>query len=201
MKGFFGLSVLPLLAAASPVYKTETIHSDAAPVISSVNAKEIKDSYIIKFKQHVTENLAAAHHEWVQDLHLNVQNSKMELRKRSQMPMADEIFEGLKHTYNIAGSLMGYSGHFDEDVIEELRRHPDVSQLPISPCPDKRSIMSSCLGRFSRFHPSASRSYEPGASCVRTCATRQSWLKIRSYGCLMGAKHSSFPPHAYCITA
>ncbi|KAK8208975.1 proteinase B [Zalaria obscura] len=129
MKGFFGLSVLPLLAAASPVYKTETIHSDAAPVISSVNAKEIKDSYIIKFKQHVTENLAAAHHEWVQDLHLNVQNSKMELRKRSQMPMADEIFEGLKHTYNIAGSLMGYSGHFDEDVIEELRRHPDVEYI------------------------------------------------------------------------
>jgi hypothetical protein len=24
--------------------------------------------------------------------------------------------------------LLGYSGHFDEDVIEQVRRHPDVSQ-------------------------------------------------------------------------
>jgi hypothetical protein len=27
---------------------------------------------------------------------------------------------------------MGYSGHFDESVIEEVRRHPDVSYHPPS---------------------------------------------------------------------
>jgi len=52
----------------------------------------------------------------------------MELkRKRSLFPSAEDVFEGLKHTYNVAGNLMGYSGHFDEDVISEVRRHPDVA--------------------------------------------------------------------------
>lgn len=125
MKSFLGLT-LPLLASASPVF-VGSIHNEAAPVLSSANAKEIPDSYMIKFKKHVTTNLAAEHHDWVQDLHLSTQQAKTELRKRSQTPMVDDIFHGLKHTYNIAGSLMGYSGHFDEETIEQIRRHPDVS--------------------------------------------------------------------------
>lgn len=44
--------------------------------------------------------------------------------------MVDEIFHGLKHTYNIAGSLLGYAGHFDDETIEQIRRHPDVSSPP-----------------------------------------------------------------------
>lgn len=41
------------------------------------------------------------------------------------MSFSEEIFQGLKHTYSIPG-LVGYAGHFDEDVIEQVRRHPDV---------------------------------------------------------------------------
>lgn len=123
MKGFFGLSAAAL-AAASPMM---VIDSDAAPLISSSNAKEIPGSYMIKFKKHVTTNLAAEHHDWVQDLHYTTQQAKTDLRKRSQSPMVDDIFQGLKHTYNIAGSLLGYSGHFDDETIEQIRRHPDVS--------------------------------------------------------------------------
>lgn len=126
MKSFIAFT-LPLLAAASPVLHEQSIHGDAAPIISSANAKEIPDSYIIKFKKHVTTQLAADHHDWVKDIHLGVQSRKTELKKRSQIPMVDDIFHGLKHTYNIAGSYLGYSGHFDEDVIEQIRRHPDVS--------------------------------------------------------------------------
>lgn len=48
----------------------------------------------------------------------------MELRKRSQAPIS--IFSGLKHTFDIAGDVLGYAGHFDQDVIERVRRHPDV---------------------------------------------------------------------------
>lgn len=129
MKGFLGLSAAAVVAA-SPVV-VDSIHNDAAPIISSANAKEIPNSYMIKFKKHVTTNLAADHHDWVQDLHFSTQSAKTELRKRSQTPMVDEIFHGLKHTYNIAGSLLGYSGHFDEETIEQIRRHPDVS--PPSP--------------------------------------------------------------------
>ena len=138
MKGFLGLT-LPLLAAASPVLVDQSIHHEAAPVVSSMNAKEIPGSYMIKFKKHVTQNLAAQHHDWVQDMHLNTQKAKTELRKRSQEPMVADFFHGLKHTYNIAGSLMGYSGHFDEDVIEQIRRHPDVSlsqaSIQVAPLP------------------------------------------------------------------
>ena len=80
------------------------------------------------FKDHVTHNLAVDHHDWVHNLHTTTQTRKTELKKRSQTPFVDELFHGLKHTYNIAGSLLGYSGHFDEEVIEQIRRHPDVSE-------------------------------------------------------------------------
>ncbi|KAK3717606.1 proteinase B [Vermiconidia calcicola] len=124
MKGIIGLA-LAAAASASPVMLDST-HNDAAPIISSANAQEIPNSYMIMFKKHVTQTLAVEHHDWVNDLHITTQNRKTELKKRSQSPLADEIFNGLKHTYNIAGSLLGYSGHFDEDVIEQIRRHPDV---------------------------------------------------------------------------
>jgi len=127
MKAAF-LSLAPLLAAASPVLNVGTIHNDVAPVLSSMNAKAIPDSYIVVFKKHVKHADAQAHHSWVQDIHLSSQSTKMELKKRSQFPITTEIFEGLKHTYNIAGGLVGYSGHFDEEVIEQVRRHPDVSR-------------------------------------------------------------------------
>jgi cerevisin len=125
MRSFVGFT-LPLLAAASPVV-VSTIHNDAAPIISSSNAEYIPNSYMIKFKDHVDHKSAKNHHAWVQDIHASTQQVKMDLKKRSQSPMVDEIFHGLKHTYNIAGGLLGYSGHFDEDVIEKIRQHPDVS--------------------------------------------------------------------------
>jgi len=128
MKAILGLT-LATLASASPML-VQPEHHDPAPIISSAQAKEIPDNYIIKFKKHVTAKHAADHHAWVQDVHLGKQSAKMELRKRSQMPMVDDIFGGLKHTYNIAGGLLGYSGHFDEDTIEMIRRQPDVSFTP-----------------------------------------------------------------------
>jgi cerevisin len=121
------LSLLPLLAAGSPVL-IDTIHNQAAPVVSSINGKEIPNSYMVIFKSHVTERAAQDHHLWVQDIHAITGSEKMELRKRSKLPFQDTVFEGLKHTYHIPGRLLGYSGHFDEDVIEQVRRHQDVSQ-------------------------------------------------------------------------
>ncbi|EHY60479.1 proteinase B [Exophiala dermatitidis] len=131
MKGLFGLSLLPLLAAGSPIINVDTIHNDAAPVISSSNAKEIPNSYMVVFKKHVTERDATVHHNWVQDIHLTREGTKQELRKRSQSTLSGDetIFEGLRHTYNIPGGLLGYAGHFDEDVIELVRRHPDVEYI------------------------------------------------------------------------
>ena len=127
MKGYFALSLLPLLASASPVL-VDSIHNDAAPILSSTQSQAIPDSYIIVFKDGLSHSSASAHHDWVQDQHLQVETSKKDLLKRSQLPFT--TFGGLKHTYNIAGRLLGYSGHFDESVIEQVRRHPDVSKSP-----------------------------------------------------------------------
>ena len=127
MRTSVALSLLPFLAAASPVFNVGTIRHEAAPVLTSVHSKEIPDSYIVVFKDHVTDTGASVHHNWVQDIHADVENEKNELRKRSEIPFITNTFAGLKHTYNIAGGFLGYSGHFDESVIDQIRRHPDVS--------------------------------------------------------------------------
>ncbi|KAL8733217.1 MAG: hypothetical protein Q9166_002234 [cf. Caloplaca sp. 2 TL-2023] len=127
MKGLFALAVLPLLASSSQVFNTGTIHNEAAPVLSSTQAKEIPDSYIVVFKKDVSHKAATIHHSWIQDYHVEVEKTKRQLSKRSQTPLA--TFGGLKHTYNLAGGFLGYSGHFDEDVIEKVRRHPDVEYI------------------------------------------------------------------------
>ncbi|CAL3970975.1 hypothetical protein PZA11_007354 [Diplocarpon coronariae] len=132
MRGLIGFSLLPLLASSAPTsssFSTETIHEGAAPLISSSNSVEVPDSYIVVFKKHVTEAAASEHHSWVQEAHLSTEKARTELRKRSQTPVTEDIFEGLKHTYNIAGSFLGYSGHFDDSIIEKVRRHPDVEYV------------------------------------------------------------------------
>lgn len=129
MKSVISASLLPLLASASPFLGIGTIHKEVAPLYSSSNSKEIPNQYMIKFKNHVKHADAAAHHAWVQDIHVAKENERAELRKRSQLPLLDDVFEGMRHTYNLAGSFLGYAGHFDEDVIEQIRRHPDVEYV------------------------------------------------------------------------
>ncbi|TVY75839.1 Subtilisin-like proteinase Spm1 [Lachnellula suecica] len=129
MRGLIGLTLLPLLASSAPTFSTETIHEGAAPLLSSANSDIVPDSYIVVFKKHVTEKSASDHHSWVQDIHTESENERTELRKRSQFPITTDIFEGLKHTYNIAGDFLGYSGHFDDSIIEKVRRHPDVEYV------------------------------------------------------------------------
>jgi len=124
---YSALSLLPALAAASPMLQVGTIHKDAAPILSSTQSKEVPNSYMVVFKKHVKESHAKEHHDWVQSIHTKKESERMELRKRSQFPVTTEIFDGLKHTYNIIGGMVGYSGHFDDETIEAIRRHPDVS--------------------------------------------------------------------------
>lgn len=123
MKRLIALT-LASCAIASPSLSYETIHDGVAPILSSSNAEQIPNSYIVKFKKHVTESKANDHHLWVQSIHESRESERMELRKRG---IIDDIFHGLKHTYKIGDGFLGYSGHFDESVIEQVRRHPDVS--------------------------------------------------------------------------
>ncbi len=135
MRGLIALS-LAACAAAAPTFSTETIHNGAAPILSSSDVDHIPDAYIIKFKDHVTESHASYHQSWVQQIHADREDERVELRKRSQIPLVDDVFSGLKHTYKIGEGFLGYSGHFDESVIEQIRRHPDVSAILLHPpCP------------------------------------------------------------------
>lgn len=127
MRSLIGL--FAAVAVGSPVI-VDTIHNDAAPIHSSSNSKTIANSYMVVFKKHVTESAAIAHHSWVQDIHFQTQTYRTELKKRSLSSFQEELFEGLKHTYNIPG-LLGYSGHFDDEVIEKVRRHPDVEYIEL----------------------------------------------------------------------
>ena len=126
MKAFAFFS-LAAYAAAAPSFSHGTIHGDAAPILSSSNAEVVPNSYLIKFKEHVSESDAEQHHSWVQQIHTSQAEVRLDLKKRGQLPLIDDIFHGLKHTYNIGREFMGYSGHFDDETIEQVRRHPDVS--------------------------------------------------------------------------
>lgn len=131
---------------ASPILDTAVIDKHLAPLLSSTSASdhEIPGSYIVVFKKHVGEGKATQHHAWVQDVHTE---SVSALRKRSQAPLGvkhgyasaggllnggmDDVdmYTGLKHTYNIAGSMMGYSGAFDDQTVSQIRAHPDVEYV------------------------------------------------------------------------
>ena len=36
----------------------------------------------------------------------------------------------MKHTYDIGGTFIGYSGHFDDFVAGQIGQHPDVRSFP-----------------------------------------------------------------------
>ncbi|EEU45718.1 uncharacterized protein NECHADRAFT_61473 [Fusarium vanettenii 77-13-4] len=123
MRTALTLSLAAVANAAS--FSVGTIHDRSAPILSSIEAETIPDSYIIKFKDHVDETAASDHHTWIQNIHSHGEQERLELRKRST-PFTDKTFAGLKHTFNIGKGFKGYAGHFDESVIEQVRNHPDI---------------------------------------------------------------------------
>lgn len=119
------LSVASLAQAIS--FKIGTIHHEAAPVLDATNADAIPGAYIIKFKDHVDEPKAKTHHAWVSDMHGSGDQQTLELRKRGLFDSVEDVFSGMKHTFDLGSGFRGYAGHFHDDVIEQIRNHPDVS--------------------------------------------------------------------------
>ncbi|KAL5611426.1 hypothetical protein BROUX41_000964 [Berkeleyomyces rouxiae] len=126
MKSAILISLAAAVSAAPSTFSSETVHGDAAPVLTSVNAEAIPNSYIVKFKKHVDDNDATSHHSWVQSLHEQGEEKRLELRRRD---LDAGILSGLKHTFNIGKDFRGYAGQFDDELIEQLRRHPDVEYI------------------------------------------------------------------------
>merc|ERR1712000_93139 len=129
MRSIAALSLAAFAQAAS--FSTETIHGDSAPILSTVDADHIPDSYIIKFKDHVDDTAATGHHSWIQSIHEGTDGDDqyLELRKRGVDDVVGKVFGGLKHTFAIGDGFKGYAGHFHPDVIEQVRNHPDVEYI------------------------------------------------------------------------
>ena len=105
--------------------KTHMRHTavEEAPLISALDAETIDHQYIVVFKDHVKAAQADEHHAWVKDLH------HTSLRKRDQVDFSTtnwDLITGLKHVYNDVLGFTGYSGAFSDDVVEQLRKSPDV---------------------------------------------------------------------------
>jgi cerevisin len=128
MKSFL-VGSLAAVAAAAPSFSIGTVHDGAAPILSTTNAEVIDDHYIIKFKDHVTATGADEHHSWIQSAHTSNEEQRMELRKRGDIPIASDAFDGVKHTYRIGSGFLGYSGHFHESMVEQIRKHPDIEYI------------------------------------------------------------------------
>lgn len=111
------LSTVALFVASTAVAFPSWGNSDnLAPVISSSNADVVPDSYIVVFKDGVRAN---DHSAWAANLH------KRDLTANG---IWDNIASGVKHVYDM-GSFQGLAGRFRPDVLDEIRKHPDVSLL------------------------------------------------------------------------
>lgn len=91
----------------------------------------IEDSYIVVFKDHVDEEMAANHHLWVDTVHSDTLN----ILKRDNTQHALLSGEsGLSNLFNIGEKFKGYAGKFHKDTLEAIRRHPAVAYVE----PDSR---------------------------------------------------------------
>jgi len=70
----------------------------------------VNNSYIIMFKNGVSQTLAAQHFNFVQDAHKTT-------------PLVGEE-SGVRHVYT--GHFNGYAGRFSQEVIDQVRRMPEV---------------------------------------------------------------------------
>ncbi|KAI4593460.1 serine protease [Pestalotiopsis sp. 9143b] len=130
MRGLITLS-LACVAAAAPSYSS---YDEGAPVIAAADSEHIPNSYIIKFKKHVSHDAAQEHHSWVQNVHTTSEEYRQtELRKRGLFSSGsdedDVVYNGFKHAYKIGSDFLGYAGHFDDSVLNQIRKHPDVEYV------------------------------------------------------------------------
>ncbi|KAF9107880.1 serine protease [Mortierella sp. AM989] len=111
------VAATPLTAAFPSFIQSERL----APVIASFEAETVPDSYFVVFKDGVRANEHAA---WVRDLH----RRDVALNGVWDNEFDDNITSGVKHVYDM-GSFQGLAGRFRPEVLDEIRRNPDVDYI------------------------------------------------------------------------
>lgn len=120
----------------APLYTPPPPQSDSDHASELVtNDHVIRDSYIVVLDDSLDQDDIAQHHAHVQALHA-----------RHQSSLVDDVYRGIKHTFHVGGKreqhhlspreatasavnaagprrkqLKGYSGHFPEQLVDEIR--------------------------------------------------------------------------------
>jgi hypothetical protein len=89
---------------------------------------ESLNSYIVIFKKHLSLKTRVAHHRWLASEVSTYEAWNYGDQSSAQIPLEFRRprLVGLKYTYDINGQLFGYSGQFDDVMIEKIQQHPDV---------------------------------------------------------------------------
>ncbi|KAF9351573.1 serine protease [Mortierella sp. AD094] len=115
-------TVLLVASSSSAVSFQYSFHSEIlAPIVSSVKAEVIPDSYFVVFKSGINAN---DHASWFRDIH------DQDIAKNGIWDNRDEynFTSGVKHVYDI-GSFQGLAGRFRPEVLDEIRRNPNVDYI------------------------------------------------------------------------
>ncbi|KAF8975528.1 serine protease, partial [Haplosporangium bisporale] len=111
------LSAVALFLASSAVaFPSFGYTEKLAPIITAAEADVIPDSYFVVFKNGIRAN---DHSAWVHNLHK---------RDMSVNGIWDNITSGVKHVYDM-GEFQGIAGRFRPDVLDEIRKNPDVDYI------------------------------------------------------------------------
>ncbi|KAF8978055.1 serine protease [Entomortierella lignicola] len=114
-----------LLVAATPfaaAYPSSFIQTERlAPLVSSVEAEVVPDSYFVVFKDGVRASENAA---WVKDLHRH----DIAVNGVWDNEFDGTFTSGVRHVYDM-GSFQGLAGRFRPEVLEEIRKNPDVAYV------------------------------------------------------------------------
>ncbi|KAF9429307.1 serine protease [Entomortierella beljakovae] len=113
----FKLSTVAILMAASVSALPSFLQTERlAPIVSPLDADIVPDSYFVVFKSGVRAN---EHSAWISGLH------EGDIKTNG---VWDNFASGVKHVYDM-GSFQGVGGRFRPDVLEEIRKNPDVEYI------------------------------------------------------------------------
>ena len=107
------LPLLILLAGTCPLLGLAAPHAAAAQPPSSA----VKGKYLVALKPESSPARLRDHTSWAQSVHAR------NLRKRQS---SGETEVGVERTFSFDG-FRAYSGSFDEETIEDIKRSQDVS--------------------------------------------------------------------------
>lgn len=111
------------LANAKPL-SYQDADNTMAPLYISPEAEAIANSYIVVLKDHLGASEIKKHASWINSI-ASV-NNKQNRHKINDWLSPHTAAAGIEHVYDTP-NLKGYSGKFDDYVLEAIRQSDDVS--------------------------------------------------------------------------